>query len=142
MRLFVGNSESGFSMIETLISMFISLLISAAICLVFVSLYRNIGKVNNEISISREKLVKDKYIRDWADTIEIPYWDTSNAYLNSKIDELKKHDFFNKSIKNIEYLKDDLKCKRGIIVTYTLTNGEEQISIAQFKSYSLVPNEK
>jgi len=138
----VGNSESGFSMIETLISMFISLLISAAICLVFVSLYRNIGKVNNEISISREKLVKDKYIRDWADTIEIPYWDTSNAYLNSKIDELKKHDFFNKSIKNIEYLKDDLKCKRGIIVTYTLTNGEEQISIAQFKSYSLVPNEK
>lgn len=138
----MGNSESGFSMIETLISMFISLLISAAICLVFVSLYRNIGKVNNEISISREKLVKDKYIRDWADTIEIPYWDTSNAYLNSKIDELKKHDFFNKSIKNIEYLKDDLKCKRGIIVTYTLTNGEEQISIAQFKSYSLVPNEK
>ncbi len=138
----MGNSESGFSMIETLISMFISLLISAAICLVFVSLYRNIGKVNNEISISREKLVKDKYIREWADTIEIPYWDTSNAYLNSKIDELKKHDFFNKSIKNIEYLKDDLKCKRGIIVTYTLTNGEEQISIAQFKSYSLVPNEK
>lgn len=136
------NSESGFSMIETLISMFISLLISAAICLVFVSLYRNIGKVNNEISISREKLVKDKYIREWADTIEIPYWDTSNAYLNSKIDELKKHDFFNKSIKSIEYLKDDLKCKRGIIVTYTLTNGEEQISIAQFKSYSLVPNEK
>lgn len=138
----MGNSESGFSMIETLISMFISLLISAAICLVFISLYRNIGKVNNEISISREKLVKDKYIREWADTIEIPYWDTSNAYLNSKIDELKKHDFFNKSIKNIEYLKDDLKCKRGIIVTYTLTNGEEQISIAQFKSYSLVPNEK
>lgn len=138
----MGNSESGFSMIETLISMFISLLISAAICLVFVSLYRNIGKVNNEISISREKLVKDKYIREWADKIEIPYWDTSNAYLNSKIDELKKHDFFNKSIKNIEYLKDDLKCKRGIIVTYTLTNGEEQISIAQFKSYSLVPNEK
>ena len=138
----MGNSESGFSMIETLISMFISLLISAAICLVFVSLYRNIGKVNNEISISREKLVKDKYIREWADTIEIPYWDTSNAYLNSKIDELKKHDFFNKSIKKIEYLKDDLKCKRGIIVTYTLTNGEEQISIAQFKSYSLVPNEK
>ncbi len=138
----MGNSESGFSMIETLISMFISLLISAAICLVFVSLYRNIGKVNNEISISREKLVKDKYIREWADTIELPYWDTSNAYLNSKIDELKKHDFFNKSIKNIEYLKDDLKCKRGIIVTYTLTNGEEQISIAQFKSYSLVPNEK
>lgn len=138
----MGNSESGFSMIETLISMFISLLISAAICLVFVSLYRNIGKVNNEISIFREKLVKDKYIREWADTIEIPYWDTSNAYLNSKIDELKKHDFFNKSIKNIEYLKDDLKCKRGIIVTYTLTNGEEQISIAQFKSYSLVPNEK
>lgn len=138
----MGNSESGFSMIETLISMFISLLISAAICLVFVSLYRNIGKVNNEISISREKLVKDKYIREWADTIEIPYWDTSDAYLNSKIDELKKHDFFNKSIKNIEYLKDDLKCKRGIIVTYTLTNGEEQISIAQFKSYSLVPNEK
>lgn len=138
----MGNSESGFSMIETLISMFISLLISAAICLVFVSLYRNIGKVNNEISISREKLVKDKYIREWADTIEIPYWDTSNAYLNSKIDELKKHDFFNKSIKNIEYLKDDLKCKRGIIVTYTLTNGEEQISIAQFKSYSLVLNEK
>lgn len=138
----MGNSESGFSMIETLISMFISLLISAAICLVFVSLYRNIGKVNNEISISREKLVKDKYIREWADTIEIPYWDTSDAYLNSKIDELKKHDFFNTSIKNIEYLKDDLKCKRGIIVTYTLTNGEEQISIAQFKSYSLVPNEK
>ena len=138
----MGNSESGFSMIETLISMFISLLISAATCLVFVSLYRNIGKVNNEISISREKLVKDKYIREWADTIEIPYWDTSDAYLNSKIDELKKNDFFNKTIKNIEYLKDDLKCKRGIIVTYTLTNGEEQISIAQFKSYSLVPNEK
>ena len=61
----MGNSESGFSMIETLISMFISLLISAAICLVFVSLYRNIGKVNNEISISREKLVKDKYIREY-----------------------------------------------------------------------------
>ncbi len=132
------NNNSGFSLIETIISMFISLLISTSLCLFFTNLFRNFTRVYNEMNFTKEKLIKDKYIRNWTESIEIPYWDNPDEYLNFTINQLKQDDLFNAEVKEIKVLKDTDNYKCGISVTYSLSNSEEQTSVVQFNSISLV----
>ncbi len=136
------NRQYGFTLIETVISMFISLILSSTLCFLFISLYKNITKIKYEVSDIKERLVKDKYIRKWAEQIDIPYCCNPDKDLTYQTDTLLNHPYFKNSIDKIDFLIDDMFYKRGISVTYVLSNNEKQTTIAQFKSYSLVQNEK
>ena len=141
MKSLNNKKQDGFSLIETIITMFISLLITTALCFIFISFYRNITMVNSILDVSKEKIIKDKFIRDYINQIEIPYWNASTENIREKISSLTQHPYFEDSILNIEYILDEMNCKRGITISYMLKNGDVQTTVASCKSFSLVSNE-
>ncbi|MBQ3023939.1 MAG: prepilin-type N-terminal cleavage/methylation domain-containing protein [Spirochaetaceae bacterium] len=141
MKRFINN-QKGYTLIEVLVALSISLIICGLLTNVFISVLKNTLKINDKVVYSYEQILKDDYIRNFISKIEVPYWSTSDTNIDEQISKLKKHSYFNNKIKNIEYLFDSYGYKKGISITYELNNGQEQTTSVLFSSFSVLRNEK
>ncbi len=136
------TNQKGYTLIEVLVAMTISLIICGLLTNIFFSAIKNSSKINNQITYSYEKIVKDDYIRSYISKIKTPYWSLDDSQIEEKINALKKHSYFDNKIKKIEYLYDIHGYMKGISITYFLNNGLEQTTSVLFNSFSVLTNGK
>lgn len=136
------NKQQGYTLIEILVSLSISLILCGLLINIFFSVIKNTTKANQYLTISYERILKDDFIRTWSTNIKIPYWSLTDKIIDDKINELKKHSYFKNKILQIEYLYDKYKYKKGIKITYLLSDESIQTTASLFSSFSVVANEE
>ncbi|MCL2128897.1 MAG: prepilin-type N-terminal cleavage/methylation domain-containing protein [Treponema sp.] len=115
------DSNAGFSLMETLVTIAIILVVSFSVLIAFRS--GTLGTLNalNEINTARTIIRTDRFIREQAESIHIPYW------LNSfdSIENLKNELWRSRAgtlIKEISLITDSSGFIRGVNVSFVVDN--------------------
>lgn len=126
------RTDSGFTLIETLVTMTLMIMIGAAFVLVFSTASKSIQRYRTGLFLTSEKLIKDDFVRTWAESVSCAYYLPSEPAIQEQASALKKHPYFEGKTVKFEYLKDRKKRIRGIEISYRLSNGSIQTSAALF----------
>lgn len=134
----IKSNNFGFTLIETLIVLFISVIMCGLLSYLIIMISSSSTKVVTKVNITTEKLIKDSYIRNWAKEINIPYWSNGNTIIDNAVEDLKLHPYYSDKIYSIEKIKDKREFVRGISVSYELSDGSIQKTDVLFPSYSVL----
>jgi len=134
------KSDEGFTMMEILLTVAIVLIIGSAIVVASNTAMQGAKKAGNITETAKKMVSIDRYIRDRANEVHIPYWDNPTSY----IDTFNSHLFSSQIspyINTIRVVYDRKRSPRGIEVFYTV-NGREMRTLATFASIVLVDMEQ
>jgi len=113
--------DGGFTFIESLSAIAITLVLSAAVCILFVTLLSARPKGSSSILLAVQLARADTLIREKAGEIIIPYWERgtdASAVFTAKLLAEKK--LSTTTVVNVENLYDSKKRIRGAAVDYKI----------------------
>jgi len=124
------HSEAGFTLMETLLSIAIilttSCILVTAVTASIKTLSQTYAAINTTLSIART----DRFIRNKAGSLYIPYWANSQPCIDSFCDELYRSEIGDKII-SVNVIRDSRCFYRGLEVIYSI--GKKEIkTIALF----------
>ena len=120
------NSEEGYGLFETLISMAAILLVSAACATVIFSVVKGMAAAERKNSQSIELLEADNAIREWVESIHVPYWAPPQKTVKKQLAAFAEKDTQYTIIQTrIEYTAG---MPAGITITYKI-NGDPETHI-------------
>ena len=128
----MNQSEAGFTLMETLLSVAIVLVLGSLLVIssntAFQGASKSITAVNTAATITRI----DLNIRTRANAVHIPYWADAKPYIDAVTAELFQSKI-GPYIKSIRTISDHRRVPRGIEVVYTVNNREMR-TVALFAS--------
>ena len=128
----MNQSEAGFTLMETLLSIAIVLVLGSLLVVstntAFQGASKSIMAVNTAATITRI----DRHIRARANAVHIPYWADAKPYIDAITAELFQSKM-GAYIKSIRAVSDHRRVPRGIEVVYTVNNHEMR-TVALFAS--------
>lgn len=117
------DTESGFTMLETLLSVSIILIVGSVFVVVAGVTKGGITKAVYLVNTSAVITRIDRHIRTKVDSVHVPYWADPAPYISELTDEL----YLSKIgpyIKAIQILTNSHNTPRGIEVLYTVNSKE------------------
>jgi len=130
------QNEAGFTLMETLLSVAIILILGSLLVVssnaAISGASQSFKAVNTAVTLTRI----DRYIRNRADSVHIPYWADSTRYIEALSAELFQSRI-GTYIKSIRAIFDHRMSARGIEVTY-IVNNHEMRTVALFPSIIIV----
>lgn len=114
--------DDGFTFMEALASIGITLVLSAALCFLFVTLLSNGQKGNNRVLQAVRLAQTDTFIRGKAAQTVIPYWERgtdASAVFTAEL--FSENGLKNATVVSVENLYDAKKRIRGVAVNYKIT---------------------
>jgi type II secretory pathway pseudopilin PulG len=132
------NLDDGFTLMETLVSIAIIMAVSSLFAIAFTTAFKATSQSNNEIKAAVTITQIDRFIRERADSLHIPYWADSKLYADTLRDELFRSKFA-PYINTIQIINDSRRKPRGLLVIFTVNNRQIQTK-ALFPSVSIMDN--
>ncbi|GHT54526.1 hypothetical protein FACS1894106_5730 [Spirochaetia bacterium] len=122
------NKTAGFTLMESLVSIAIVLVTSSCILLAFTNGTRSLMKAADAVSTSGTLLQIDRFIREGADKLHIPYWLPPDNSIEAFIDELRRSKI-GKYIEEVTIINNYSGIARGLTVGYRVKGKKLQTSV-------------
>ncbi len=130
------KKDDGFTLMETLVTLTVTLIISGSIIFAFAAAMKSASKANGSVSTATTMLKVDRFIREQTAEMHIPYW----TYSERPVEELKNRLWrsnMGEYIREIQTVTDGAGRNRGIRVQFEVA-GKQARTEALFSSIPVV----
>jgi hypothetical protein len=117
--------EDGFTMMETLVTISITLVLGGLLAVLFILGTRGTSHAMNTARTAVEIEKTDRTIREWADDIHVPYWAKPDVYAESLTQSIMRSKI-GAIVTSITPVYDNKRRIRGLTVSYRVNNKEYQ----------------
>ena len=135
-RMSLFSRESGFTMIECLVAIVITMVMAGTIVIIVSSSFSGASSISISMANTRELLYIDRQIKEKAADLYVPHWASMEIAANNFVDQLWASDI-GKHIESVKLIYNSEGLIRGIEVRYSIENNTFT-TVALFSSKSLV----
>lgn len=122
------KETAGFTLMEALVSIAVILVISSSITLAFTSGTKSLMKAAGAVTASGKVLQIDRFIRESAGNLHIPYWLEPGNSIEAFTDELRRSKM-GRYIQEVTIINNSSGVARGVTVGYTVNGKKLRTSV-------------
>jgi type II secretory pathway pseudopilin PulG len=119
------QGNDGFTLMETLVTMGITLVLGGILASVFSTGLKGTGLALAGSRTASQIAQTDRMIREWAEDLHIPYWAKPDSYVEGLMQSILRSKIGG-IVTSVRPVYDNKKRIRGIAVDYRINNKEMQ----------------
>ena len=140
-KYIVGNinipySSAGFTMMESIIAIAITTVFAGVMIIIVSTSFKGTSSVASSMDNTQELLYIDRFIREKAENLYVPYWASMEIAANNFMDQLWSSSIA-KYVETVKLIYSSEKMIRGVEVRYSIGNNTFT-TLALFSSRPLV----